>query len=62
MSRAAKAFLASSILVTGLTVWGVHFIQAREEEVRRSHPTAIPSNPITPRRQCTKALSKTKPA
>ncbi|GHJ87609.1 hypothetical protein NliqN6_4011 [Naganishia liquefaciens] len=32
MSRAAKAFLASSILVTGLTVWGVHFIQAREEE------------------------------
>lgn len=33
MSRAAKAFLASSLVVTGVTVWGVHFIQAREEEV-----------------------------
>lgn len=47
MSRAAKAFLASSILVTGLTVWGVHFIQAREEEVSRTPlPILIPSNPI----------------
>lgn len=33
MSRAAKAFLATSLVVTGVTVWGVHFIQAREEEV-----------------------------
>jgi NO-binding membrane sensor protein with MHYT domain len=39
MSRTAKVFLATSVLVTGLTVWGVHFIQAREEEVRLVYTT-----------------------
>ncbi|WRT66890.1 uncharacterized protein IL334_003853 [Kwoniella shivajii] len=32
MSRASKIFLASSFLVSGVTVWGVHFIQKRESE------------------------------
>ncbi|KAJ9102359.1 hypothetical protein QFC21_002759 [Naganishia friedmannii] len=32
MSRTAKSFLVASIAITTATVWGVHFIQAREEE------------------------------
>ncbi|PWN53654.1 hypothetical protein IE53DRAFT_338464 [Violaceomyces palustris] len=32
MSRAAKATLAASIVVSGLTVWGVHFMQVKERE------------------------------
>ncbi|CEH15134.1 hypothetical protein CBOM_02929 [Ceraceosorus bombacis] len=30
MSRAAKATLVGSIIVSGLTVWGVHYMQVRE--------------------------------
>ncbi|EPQ27421.1 uncharacterized protein PFL1_04959 [Pseudozyma flocculosa PF-1] len=33
MSRAAKATLIGSVLVSGLTVWGVHFMQTKEREV-----------------------------
>ncbi|WWC61371.1 uncharacterized protein I303_103952 [Kwoniella dejecticola CBS 10117] len=32
MSRASKIFLASSFILSGVTVWGVHFIQRRESE------------------------------
>ncbi|KAJ9092627.1 hypothetical protein QFC19_008665 [Naganishia cerealis] len=32
MSRTAKSFLVASVAITTATVWGVHFIQAREEE------------------------------
>ncbi|KAK6902685.1 hypothetical protein I203_107944 [Kwoniella mangroviensis CBS 8507] len=32
MSRASKIFLASSFLVSGVTVWGVHYIQKRESD------------------------------
>jgi protein PET117 len=34
MSRAAKATLVASIIVSSLTVWGVHYIQQQEHEVR----------------------------
>ena len=34
MSRAAKATLVASIVVSSLTVWGVHYIQQQEHEVR----------------------------
>ena len=33
MSRAAKATLLASILVSSLTVWGVHYFQQQEHEV-----------------------------
>lgn len=33
MSRPAKLTLAASVLISGLTVWGVHFMQEREREV-----------------------------
>ncbi|KAH9066882.1 hypothetical protein EDB87DRAFT_1553626 [Lactarius vividus] len=32
MSRAAKATLLASIIVSSLTVWGVHYIQQQEHE------------------------------
>ncbi|KAH9167388.1 hypothetical protein EDB89DRAFT_1856615 [Lactarius sanguifluus] len=32
MSRAAKATLVASIIVSSLTVWGVHYIQHQEHE------------------------------
>ncbi|WVF72373.1 hypothetical protein IAT40_007188 [Kwoniella sp. CBS 6097] len=32
MSRASKIFLASSIALSGFTVWGVHYIQKMESE------------------------------
>ncbi|WWC69701.1 uncharacterized protein I206_103644 [Kwoniella pini CBS 10737] len=32
MSRASKVFLASSFILSGVTVWGVHFIQRRESD------------------------------
>ncbi|WVW83417.1 hypothetical protein I302_105437 [Kwoniella bestiolae CBS 10118] len=32
MSRASKIFLASSFVVSGITVWGVHYIQKRESD------------------------------
>ncbi|KAI9433433.1 hypothetical protein BJY52DRAFT_1337294 [Lactarius psammicola] len=32
MSRAAKATLVASIVVSSLTVWGVHYIQKQEHE------------------------------
>ena len=35
MSRSAKIFFASSVFLSGATIWGVHFIQKRESEVRR---------------------------
>lgn len=38
MSRAAKATLLTSVLLSGLTVWGVHFMQVQEREVC-SNPT-----------------------
>jgi protein PET117 len=34
MSRMAKATLITSILVSCITVWGVHFLQQQEHEVR----------------------------
>lgn len=33
MSRAAKATLAASIVLSAATVWGVHFMQIQEREV-----------------------------
>lgn len=33
MSRAAKLTLAASVIASGLTVWGVHYMQEREREV-----------------------------
>lgn len=33
MSRPAKLTLAASVLVSGLTVWGVHYMQERERDV-----------------------------
>ncbi|SNX82311.1 uncharacterized protein MEPE_01017 [Melanopsichium pennsylvanicum] len=33
MSRPAKLTLAASVLVSGLTVWGVHYMQERERQV-----------------------------
>jgi protein PET117 len=33
MSRVAKATLIASIVVSSLTVWGVHFLQQQEHEV-----------------------------
>jgi protein PET117 len=33
MSRAAKVTLAASLLVSGLTVWGVHYMQVEERKV-----------------------------
>lgn len=33
MSRPAKLTLAASVLLSGLTVWGVHYMQEREREV-----------------------------
>ncbi|GFZ46388.1 hypothetical protein JCM24511_04635 [Saitozyma sp. JCM 24511] len=32
MSRASKVFLASSVVLTTATVWGVHFLQKRESD------------------------------
>ncbi|KZT21575.1 hypothetical protein NEOLEDRAFT_1139192 [Neolentinus lepideus HHB14362 ss-1] len=32
MSRVAKTTLLASVLLTGLTVWGVHFLQEQEHE------------------------------
>ncbi|KAF8271078.1 hypothetical protein EI94DRAFT_1488418, partial [Lactarius quietus] len=32
MSRAAKATLVASIVVSSLTVWGVHYIQQQEHD------------------------------
>ncbi|OCF35333.1 hypothetical protein I317_07058 [Kwoniella heveanensis CBS 569] len=32
MSRASKVFLASSIALSGVTVWGVHYIQKLESD------------------------------
>ncbi|TFK48544.1 hypothetical protein OE88DRAFT_1664426, partial [Heliocybe sulcata] len=32
MSRAAKATLLTSVLLTGLTIWGVRFMQEQERE------------------------------
>ncbi|WVQ98562.1 hypothetical protein IAU59_005688 [Kwoniella sp. CBS 9459] len=32
MSRAAKVFLASSVALSGVTVWGVHYIQKMESD------------------------------
>ena len=37
MSRAAKIFLAASIGVSSFTVWGVHFLQQKERNVRISY-------------------------
>jgi hypothetical protein len=34
MSRAAKATLGASVVLSGLTVWGVHFMQVQERKVR----------------------------
>ena len=34
MSRVAKATLIASVFVSSLTVWGVHFLQQQEHEVR----------------------------
>ena len=34
MSRAAKATLIASIVVSSLTVWGVHYLQQQEHDVR----------------------------
>lgn len=33
MSRPAKLTLAASVIVSGLTVWGVHYMQEKEREV-----------------------------
>lgn len=33
MSRPAKLTLAASVVVSGLTVWGVHYMQERERDV-----------------------------
>jgi protein PET117 len=33
MSRAAKATLIASIVVSSLTVWGVHYLQQQEHDV-----------------------------
>jgi hypothetical protein len=38
MSRAAKIFFASSVVLSGVTVWGVHFIQKRESDVSGRQP------------------------
>ena len=38
MSRAAKATLIASIVVSSLTVWGVHYLQQREHNVRMPFP------------------------
>jgi hypothetical protein len=38
MSRAAKATLIASILASSLTVWGVHYLQQQEHEVRMPSP------------------------
>lgn len=38
MSRAAKATLIASIVVSSLTVWGVHYLQQQEHDVRMSFP------------------------
>ncbi|PWN99561.1 hypothetical protein FA09DRAFT_282077, partial [Tilletiopsis washingtonensis] len=32
MSRAAKATLGASVVLSGLTVWGVHFMQVQERK------------------------------
>lgn len=34
MSRAAYAYFAGAIAITAATVWGVHYIQKAEGEVR----------------------------
>ena len=34
MSRAAKVFFGGSVITTGFVVWGVHWIQKRESDVR----------------------------
>ncbi|PWZ00979.1 hypothetical protein BCV70DRAFT_199343 [Testicularia cyperi] len=33
MSRPAKFTLAASVIISGFTVWGVHYMQEREREV-----------------------------
>ncbi len=38
MSRAAKATLIASILASSLTVWGVHYLQRQEHDVRIPFP------------------------
>jgi hypothetical protein len=38
MSRAAKATLIASIVVSSLTVWGVHYLQQKEHDVRMPFP------------------------
>jgi hypothetical protein len=38
MSRAAKATLIASIVVSSLTVWGVHYLQQQEHDVRMPFP------------------------
>lgn len=34
MSRVAKATLGASLLGSALVIWGVHFLQERERDVR----------------------------
>lgn len=54
MSRQAKAFFGASVAVSAATIWGVHYIQQRESDVRRSifvrgdlnSPQSLPSSCI----------------
>jgi hypothetical protein len=38
MSRAAKATLIVSIVVSSFTIWGVHYLQQREHDVCMPFP------------------------
>ena len=46
MSRAAKATLLASILVSSVTVWGVHYLQQQEHDVRSTPPRFVDTVPI----------------
>lgn len=39
MSRAAKMFLGTSVTFMGVTIWGVHWMQQRESDVRDLTPS-----------------------
>ena len=41
MSRAAKATLIASIVISSFTVWGVHYLQDQEHNVRTILPRSF---------------------
>jgi hypothetical protein len=44
----AKATLIASIVISSLTVWGVHYLQQQEHDVRTTLPPPKPFHQLFP--------------